>query len=95
MNISDSIYHCNKAEAYYDKALTLSKDPEFSAKCCFMAAKCEQNRFFISSEYTGDFRAGLYFKVLRARYAKTKYYQEIIKECGYFRTYLGLKSAGK
>lgn len=95
MNLSDSIYHCSKAEAYYDKALTLSKDPEFSAKCCFMAAKCEQNRFFISSEYTGDFRAGLYFKVLRARYAKTKYYQEIIKECGYFRTYLGMKSGGK
>ncbi|HEX2935189.1 MAG TPA: hypothetical protein VHO72_07530 [Bacteroidales bacterium] len=91
-DFSDSIYHCTKAEEYYDKALTLSKDPEFSAKCCFMAAKCEQNRFFISTEYTGDFRAGLYFKVLRARYGKTRYYQEIIKECGYFRTYLGLKS---
>jgi hypothetical protein len=93
VDFSDSIYHCSKAEAYYDKALTLGKDPEFNAKCCFMAAKCEQNRFFLSKDYTGsvDFKAGLYFKVLRARYGKTKYYQEIIKECGYFSTYLGLK----
>ncbi|MBN2266767.1 MAG: hypothetical protein JW725_00305, partial [Candidatus Babeliaceae bacterium] len=27
-DFADSIYHCTKAEAYYDKALTLSKDPE-------------------------------------------------------------------
>jgi len=78
------------AESYYNKAIAASKDPEFKAMCCFMAAKCEQNAFFCHKlkNYTGDFKSGKYFSMLKTNYASTKYYQEIIKECGYFKTYL-------
>ena len=31
----------------------------------------------------------VYFKKLKTSFADTRYYQEIIKECGYFRRYLG------
>lgn len=82
--------NCHMAEAYYIKAMNASKDAEFKAKCCFMAAKCEQNEFFCQKhkDYKGDFKAGKYFAMLKSNYANTSYYQEVIKECGYFRTYL-------
>ena len=85
--------NCSKAEEYYNKAMNSTKDPEFKAKCCFMAAKCEQNMFFLykPSDYKGDFKAGKYFAMLKANYSKTKYYDEIINECGYFKTYLNSK----
>lgn len=81
--------NCGKALEYYQKAMDASKDPEFKAKCCFMCAKCEQNYFFTHKpdNYKGDFKAGKYFVQLKANYASTQYYNEVIKECGYFRTY--------
>lgn len=76
---------------YYLLALQNSTDKEFKAKCTFMAAKCEQNAFFMNTpaNYKGDFKSGIYFASLKKDYSATKYYQEIIKECGYFKTYLG------
>ena len=67
-------------EKYYLQAARLSTNPEFKTRATFMAAKAEQNR---SNERT-------HFQTLRDTYANTQYYQEIIKECGYFRSYLGL-----
>ena len=29
-----------------------------------------------------------YFKTLQEQFSGTKYYQEILKECGYFKTYV-------
>ncbi len=80
---------CSKAMEYYLKAMNASNSKEFKAKCCFMAAKCEQNYFFTHrpKDYNGDFKAGKYFAMLKANYSKTKYYDEIINECGYFRKY--------
>lgn len=76
---------------YYLLALQNSSDKEFKAKCTFMAAKCEQNAFFMNTpaNYKGDFKSGVYFASLKKDYNTTKYYQEVIKECGYFKTYLG------
>jgi len=76
---------------YYLLALQNATDKEFKAKCTFMAAKCEQNAFFmdVPANYKGDFKSGIYFASLKKEYAATKYYQEIIKECGYFKTYIG------
>lgn len=76
---------------YYLLALQNTTDKEFKAKCTFMAAKCEQNAFFMNmpANYKGDFKSGAYFATLKKDYSATKYYQEIIRECGYFRTYLG------
>ncbi len=86
---------CQKAQDYYDKAMNLSTDPEFKAMCCFMCAKCEQNYFFCHKpkNYKGDFKSGKYFSELKADYTSTKYYQEIIQECGYFATYTAAKRA--
>lgn len=44
---SPNVMDCSKAEEYYLKALALSNSKEFQAQCLFMAAKCEQNRFYI------------------------------------------------
>lgn len=82
-------FDCSNAEKYYLKAMDLSKDKEFITKCCFMAAKCEHNRWLMSKQdWRIDFVAGKYFKMLKESFINTKYYQEIIKECGYFRTYV-------
>ncbi len=76
---------------YYLMALQASTNIEFRAKCTFMAAKCEQNDFFmtVKKDYNGDFKSGIYFISLKKDFSGTTYYSEIIKECGYFRTYLG------
>lgn len=87
---SDPVLSCAKAESYYQKAIEASTNNEFKAKCFFMAAKCEQNLFYLNwpANFSGDFKPGIYFKQLKDNYSRTKYYQEIIKECGYFKTYV-------
>lgn len=87
------IADCSEALEYYKKAMDLSSDNEFKAKCCFMAAKCEQNKFFISKEFSfkAPVKSGKYFKLLLDNFSNTKYYQEIIHECGYFKMYLSQK----
>lgn len=87
------IFDCGLATKYYQKALEATKDPEKKAKFAFMLAKCEQNQFYLDKpqNYKGDFKAGKQFAALKTTYSKTKYYQEILKECGYFRTYLKKK----
>lgn len=84
------ILNCKYAEEYYTKAMESSNDSEFKAKCNFMLAKCEQNNFYLTKpkDYKGNFKSGKYFNSLKTSYSSTKYYQEIIKECGYFKTYL-------
>jgi hypothetical protein len=74
---------------YYVLAKDHTSDKEFKAKCIFMAAKCEQNQWFLNKpkDYTGDFKAGKYFAQLKTDYSATKYYTEILKECGYFAKY--------
>ena len=86
-----SIVDCSVAKQYLQKALSSARNNEMKAKCCFMLARCEQNEFFlhVPEGYQGDFKAGQYFRNLKSDYADTKYYQEILKECGYFRTFAG------
>lgn len=88
-NLKDPIYDCSKAEEYYRKAMELSVDKEFKAKCCFMAAKCEQNAYFMSPDFNYErvVRAGKYYQQLQESFSKTNYYKEVLKECGYFKMY--------
>ena len=70
----------------------------------FMAAKCEQNEWYLTEEHkpsacywcdkekTKDFQPGKYFQELRDIYSDTKYHSEIIKECSYYARYYGKKS---
>jgi hypothetical protein len=76
------------AEHYYLQVVTLSSDRELKAKAIFMAAKAEQNRYYRTGQQYADPHFHEYFRTLKASYADTEYYQEIIRECGYFRTYL-------
>jgi hypothetical protein len=91
----NNIFDCSKALEYYIKAMNASTDKEFKAKCCFMAAKCEQNQYYTTLEdvWNAPIRSGNYFKQLKTDYSKTKYYGEVIEECGYFRKYLGMKDS--
>jgi hypothetical protein len=86
------------ANKYYTQGLNAAKTDEQKAKCYFMLAKCERNKYYNDSlyiipryEYGGnanmpDFKAWDGFKSLK-QYKHTKFYQEAIRECGYFRTY--------
>lgn len=86
---------CDEAMKYYHKALDLSTKKEFKAKCAWMCAKCELNNWYQGSEETEDANAnqiyveGYYFKMMKAKFSDTKYYQEVIAECGYFCSYTG------
>ena len=90
--LNGSLFDCSKAMEYYQKAMDTSSDKEFKAKCCFMAAKCEQNNYYNTTEFSYEraIQSGIYYRKLKTDYSKTGYYKEIIHECGYFRTYLGM-----
>lgn len=91
------------AMKYYLLARETSKNKEFKAKMTFMAAKCEQNDWYLTKDFksslcwiTGDdakdFQPGKYFQELRDIYSETKYHSEIIKECSYYARYYAKKS---
>jgi hypothetical protein len=98
--IREMITNCDLAKSYYKKAFEASKNNEQKAKTQYMMAKCERNDYYNQKYYSRNlsswdiyddkinFTAWQGFKNLKANYSKTKYYQEIINECGYFRTYL-------
>ena len=97
--IRDMIINCSVAKAYYAKAFQATKNNEQKAKTQYLLAKCERNDYYNKKYYSlnlstwdiqddqTNFIAWQGFKYLKANYSKTKYYQEIINECGYFKTY--------
>ncbi|GHM99537.1 hypothetical protein WSM22_10270 [Cytophagales bacterium WSM2-2] len=84
---------------YYQMALDAATTSEQKAKCNYMLAKCERNGYYTEAYHS---KQGFYgetpvaykewagFKRLKEEYSTTRYYQEVIKECGYFKSYLGL-----
>jgi len=60
---------CSLALKYYLLARDKSTDKEFKAKCTFMAAKCDQNLWYLTRKYEDgvDFKSGDYFKELMKR----------------------------
>jgi hypothetical protein len=89
------------ADKYYRIALQAAQTDEQKAKCQYMLAKCERNQWYNEQFYKDregaydrdtdiDFIAWNGFKSLK-QYAHTQYYKEVIKECGYFRTYIEKK----
>lgn len=87
--ISDPYFDCTEAGKWYEEARKLTRNKEFAAKCAWMAAKCEHANWLnsINESEPNDFVAGEYFQMLKSTYKNTKYYQEIIQECGYFCTF--------
>ncbi|HSD09011.1 hypothetical protein [Flavobacterium sp.] len=98
--IRDMITNCSLAKAYYQKAFEAAKNNDQKAKTQYMIAKCERNEYYNKKYYSLNlsnwdiqddqinFIAWQGFKNLKANYSKTKYYKEIINECGYFKTYV-------
>jgi hypothetical protein len=98
--IRDRTIDCSLAKMYYQKALAFAKTNEQKAKCHYMIAKCERNEYYNNYYIQGNVRMSPWpsseinfiawegFKTLKSKYSKTKYNQEVIKECGYFKTYV-------
>jgi hypothetical protein len=90
------------AEKLYLKARQLSGDPEFKAKCTFMAAKCKQNRYRgVNDEFEqykmfanhdslfhAEIRHNAYFAELRKNYSHTAFYRTAQHECSFLRDFL-------
>lgn len=93
------ITDCSKAKMYYEMAFKAAQNDEQRARAQYMIAKCERNLYyneiFKSEDYCWSiegngisFLEWSGFKNLKNNYSTTKYYQDVIRECGYFRTYI-------
>jgi len=82
---------------YYSLALKAAQNDEQRAKAQYLLAKCQRNEWYNANAHLRDpwldkngakpdFIAWDGFKALK-QYANTKYYNEVLKECGYFKTY--------
>jgi hypothetical protein len=95
----EMITNCNVSKMYYQKAFEAATTKEQKAKCIYLIAKCERNEYY-NKKYNNikryweieddkiNFIAWNGFKTLKKEYSDTKYYQEVIAECGYFSTYV-------
>jgi hypothetical protein len=91
---------CDVARAYYQEAIRKSTDNELNARCTFMLAKCDLNDYYNKgSEDTFDLYLEYWevllpksesYKLLKEKYANTKFHEMIIQECSYFRAYSAL-----
>ncbi|MFD1601278.1 hypothetical protein ACFSJW_23040 [Flavobacterium artemisiae] len=87
------------SKMYYQKAFEAATTKEQKAKCIYLMAKCERNDYY-NKKYSAvnsywdiqddkvNFIAWNGFKALKKDYSDTKYYQDVIAECGYFNTYI-------
>jgi hypothetical protein len=98
-SMKEMITNNSVSKMYYQKAFEAASNKEQKAKCLYLISKCERNDYY-NKKYTGinnyweirddkiNFIAWNSFKVLRKEYSDTKYYQDVIAECGYFNTYV-------
>ena len=85
---------------YYSLALGVAQTDEQRAKVQYLLAKCQRNEWYNRQIYSKNDYAYAYegpafiafdgFKALK-QYPNTQYYREVLKECGYFRTYIQKK----
>jgi len=90
-----SIFNVAQAKEYYKKAFDAAANDEQRAKCSYMLAKCERNEYYNTNSANtdwnnppADFIAWDGFVSLKNQYSKTKFYKEVISECGYFKSYV-------
>ncbi len=88
---------CSKAKFYFDRAIKAAANQgkrELAAKACYMAAKCEQNQYYLTTQNYTDEWVGIlpsflpddrrYFQQLANEFQDTQYYQEVLNECNHF-----------
>lgn len=99
-DLTNNFYDLSKALENYEKVMKITKIKETAARACFMASKCEQNKFYFDAGYydSDDYintwvsreKYRKYFALLAENYSKTKFYKEAIKECKYFNDFVKL-----
>lgn len=85
------------ALSYFEKALHSAEDPELAARAAFMAARCRQKQWFCSPDCSYKPGSKLipvipdnyfeYYNLLMTKYANTKFYTGIVKECKWLAAY--------
>jgi hypothetical protein len=85
------------ALSYFEKSIRAATDPEVAARATFMAARCRQKQWFCSADCTYQPGSRLipvlpdayadYYNLLMTKYAKTKFYEGIVKECKWLAAY--------
>lgn len=85
----DKEFDPNLAKKYYTFSLDTSIEKEQKVKNLFYISKCELNEWYLSKEDNEkrDFVAPRSFAKIKDEFADTKFYSEIINECGYFRKF--------
>jgi len=91
-NSHQSTRDTRAAEHWYKRAFELSTDRELRAKAAFMAAKCELGMIYLrelddGSPAASEPMAKTWFPIVKT-FANTRYYQEALGECGYFRDWV-------
>jgi len=98
-SMKEMITNNSVSRMYYQKAFEAASNKEQKAKCLYLISKCERNDYY-NKKYNAvnsyweiqddkvNFIAWNSFKALRKDYSDTKYYQDVIAECGYFNTYI-------
>ncbi len=92
------INNVEQAKSYYKKAFEAATNDEQRAKCTYMLAKCERNEYYTTNSGNSDWNnppadylAWDGFVTLKTQYSATKFYKDVIAECGYFKKYVGVK----
>lgn len=82
---NDHYFGCERARAYYLKALKLSKDKKLASLATFLAGNCrEKFQQYISltqGKYSNHRFTNTYISLLKKSGFNTEYYDEMVKEC--------------
>lgn len=85
------------ALGYFERALSVSKDPEQAARAAFMAARCQQKQWFATANC--PYRPGsklipvlpddydTYYALLLRKYSETAFFKQAVKECKWLDAY--------
>ncbi|MEP6712171.1 MAG: hypothetical protein ABJA37_07145 [Ferruginibacter sp.] len=106
-NFQKEYYGCYKAHDYFKKALDLSADKNFKAKCLFMMAKCAQKQIRepqygdfpghydrydqAQKDYFPLFKYNKYFPQFVKEFKNTAFYQEAYNSCSYLSDFIDKK----
>lgn len=86
---ANNLFDMTLAKKYYTMALNAATTDEQKAKCTYLLSKCERNEWYNNG---GGTKEGINFIAFKnfidlKKFSNTKYYKEVLNECGYFKKY--------